>query len=79
MESASQHLLLDDSVMLNPGILWRRPGTWRRRVHIGTIVAFDGWIEDVRLWVWAGTTGNRLAKLTADRIAASEAIGVRWT
>ena len=49
------------------------------RGHVETVVAFDGWREDVRLGVWVTTTRSRRAKLPAERIAALDAIGMRWT
>jgi len=48
------------------------------RGHVETVAA-DGWREDVRLGVWVTTTRNRRAKLPAERIAALDAIGMRWT
>jgi len=49
------------------------------RGHVETVVAFDGWPEDVRLGVRITTTRNRRAKLPAERIAALDTIGMRWT
>jgi len=48
------------------------------RGHVETVVAFDGWRENVRLAVWT-TTRSRRAKPPAERIAALDAIGMRWT
>ncbi|MFI6588366.1 Helicase associated domain protein [Embleya sp. NPDC050493] len=49
------------------------------RGHVETVVAFDGWPEDVRLGVWVTTTRSRRPKLPAERIAALDALGMRWT
>jgi len=49
------------------------------RGHVETVVAADGWPEDVRLGVWVTTTRSRRAKLPAERIEALDAIGMRWT
>jgi len=49
------------------------------RGHVETVVAADGWPEDVRLGVWVTTTRSRRAKVPAARIAALDAIGMRWT
>jgi hypothetical protein len=49
------------------------------RGHVESVVAFDGWAEDVRLGVWVTTTRSRRAKLPAERIEALDAIGMRWT
>ncbi|MFI6587427.1 Helicase associated domain protein [Embleya sp. NPDC050493] len=49
------------------------------RGHVETVTAFDGWREDVRLGVWITTTRSRRAKLPAERIAALDALGMRWT
>jgi len=49
------------------------------RGHVETVVAADGWREDVRLGVWITTTRNRRTKLPTERIAALDAIGIRWT
>jgi len=48
------------------------------RGHVETVVAADGWPEDVRLGVWVTTTRSRRAKLPAERIEALDAIGMRW-
>jgi len=48
------------------------------RGHVETVVTADGWREDVRLGVWITTTRSRRAKLPAERIAALDAIGMRW-
>ncbi|WP_406277285.1 helicase associated domain-containing protein [Embleya sp. NBC_00896] len=48
------------------------------RGHVESVVAFDGWPEDVRLGVWITTTRNRRPKLPAERIAALDALGMRW-
>ncbi|MFE3199158.1 hypothetical protein [Embleya sp. NPDC059237] len=47
------------------------------RAHVESVVAFDGWPEDVRLVVWVTTTGSRRAKPAAERIAESDALGMR--
>ncbi|MFI6985900.1 helicase associated domain-containing protein [Embleya sp. NPDC050154] len=44
-----------------------------------TVTAFDGWAEDVRLGLWVSTTRSRRTKLPAERIAALDALGMRWT
>ncbi|MFI1586272.1 helicase associated domain-containing protein [Embleya sp. NPDC020630] len=49
------------------------------RAHVESVVAFDGWPEDVRLGVWVTTTRSRRAKLSAERIAELDALGMRWT
>ncbi|MFI1386353.1 helicase associated domain-containing protein [Embleya sp. NPDC020886] len=49
------------------------------RAHVESVVAADGWPEDVRLGVWITTTRNRRAKLPAERIAALDVLGMRWT
>ncbi|MYS79602.1 helicase associated domain-containing protein [Embleya scabrispora] len=49
------------------------------RGHVETVVAFDGWREDVRLGVWITTTRTRRPKLPAERIAALDALDMRWT
>ncbi|MFI6986510.1 helicase associated domain-containing protein [Embleya sp. NPDC050154] len=49
------------------------------RGHVESVVAFDGWREDVRLGVWITTTKSRRAKLPAERITALDALGMRWT
>ncbi|MEU0940224.1 helicase associated domain-containing protein [Embleya sp. NPDC005971] len=49
------------------------------RAHVETVTAFDGWPEDVRLGVWITTTRSRKAKLPEERIAALDALGMRWT
>ncbi|OPC76423.1 hypothetical protein B4N89_47320 [Embleya scabrispora] len=49
------------------------------RAHVETVVAFDGWPEDVRLGVWITTTRSRKAKLSEQRIAELDALGMRWT
>ncbi|MYW00370.1 helicase associated domain-containing protein, partial [Streptomyces sp. SID3343] len=49
------------------------------RGHVESVVAFDGWPEDVRLGVWVTTTRSRRAKLPAERVAALDALGMRWT
>ncbi|MFE3199152.1 helicase associated domain-containing protein [Embleya sp. NPDC059237] len=49
------------------------------RAHVETVVAFDGWPEDVRLGVWVTTTRSRRAKLPAERIEVLDALGMRWT
>ncbi|MGW1666886.1 helicase associated domain-containing protein, partial [Streptomyces microflavus] len=49
------------------------------RGHVETVTAFDGWREDVRLGVWVTTTRSRRAKLPAQRIAALDALDMRWT
>ncbi|MYW04758.1 helicase associated domain-containing protein [Streptomyces sp. SID3343] len=49
------------------------------RAHMETVVAFDGWPQDVRLGVWVTTTGSRRAKSPAGRIAALDALGMRRT
>ncbi|MFI1386646.1 Helicase associated domain protein [Embleya sp. NPDC020886] len=49
------------------------------RGHVESVVAFDGWPEDVRLGVWVTTTRSRRAKLPAERIAALDVLGMRWT
>ncbi|WP_331773260.1 helicase associated domain-containing protein (plasmid) [Embleya sp. NBC_00888] len=64
-----------------------RPGAFRKRVgnlevprrHVETVVAFDGWSEQVRLGVWITTTRSRRAKLPAERSTALDELGVRWT
>jgi len=48
------------------------------RGHVETVVAFDGWREDVRLGAWVTTTRSRRAELPAERVAALDAIGMRW-
>jgi len=48
------------------------------RGHVGTVVAADGWPEDVRIGVWVTTTRSRRTKSPAERIAASDEIGMRW-
>jgi len=48
------------------------------RAHVETVTAFDGWPEDVRLGVWVTTTRSRRAKLPTERIAALDALGMRW-
>jgi len=52
---------------------WRSP-----RTSPCSVVAFDEWTEDVRPGVWIATTGNRRAKLPAERIEALDALGMRW-
>ncbi|MFI1386358.1 helicase associated domain-containing protein [Embleya sp. NPDC020886] len=42
-------------------------------------MAFDGRPEDVRLGVWVTTTRNRRAKLSAERVAVLDVLGMRWT
>ncbi|MFE3206154.1 Helicase associated domain protein [Embleya sp. NPDC059237] len=49
------------------------------RAHVESVVAADGWPEDVRLGVWVTTTRSRRAKLSAERIAELDALGMRWT
>ncbi|WP_439678183.1 helicase associated domain-containing protein [Embleya sp. MST-111070] len=49
------------------------------RGHVETVVAFDGWPEDVRLGVWVTTTRSRRAKLSGERIAELDVLGMRWT
>ncbi|MFI1585594.1 Helicase associated domain protein [Embleya sp. NPDC020630] len=49
------------------------------RGHVESVTAFDGWPEDVRLGVWVTTTRSRRAKLSAERIAELDALGMRWT
>ena len=45
------------------------------RGHVETVVAYDGWREDVRLGVWITTTRTRRPKLPAERITALDALG----
>ncbi|MFE3206176.1 helicase associated domain-containing protein [Embleya sp. NPDC059237] len=49
------------------------------RAHVESVVAFDGWPEDVRLGVWVTTSGSRRARLSAERVAEMDASGMRWT
>ncbi|MFE5331318.1 helicase associated domain-containing protein [Embleya sp. NPDC056575] len=49
------------------------------RAHVETVTAFDGWPQDVRLGVWVTTTRSRRAKLSEERIAELDALGMRWT
>ncbi|MYW04400.1 hypothetical protein GT354_40235 [Streptomyces sp. SID3343] len=48
------------------------------RAHVETVVAFDGRPEDLRLGVWVTTTRSRRPKLPAERVAALDALGMRW-
>ncbi|MYW04791.1 helicase associated domain-containing protein, partial [Streptomyces sp. SID3343] len=69
------------------GIALNAAAAYRERVghlevprgHVETVTAFDGWSENVRLGVWVTTTRNRRTKLPAERIAALDALGMRWT
>ncbi|MFE3308746.1 Helicase associated domain protein [Embleya sp. NPDC059213] len=47
--------------------------------HVESVVAFDGWPEDVGSRVWITTTRSRRAKLSAERIAVLDALDMRWT
>ncbi|MFI6585637.1 helicase associated domain-containing protein [Embleya sp. NPDC050493] len=49
------------------------------RGHAEPVVASDGWPEDVQLGVWMTTTRSRKAKLPPQRIAALDALAMRWT
>ncbi|MFE5325511.1 helicase associated domain-containing protein [Embleya sp. NPDC056575] len=49
------------------------------RAHVESVVAFDGWPEDVRVGVWVTTSRSRRAKLSEERIAGLDALGMRWT
>jgi len=49
------------------------------RGHVETVVAFDSRREDVRLGVWITTTRSRRPKLPTERIAALDALDMRWT
>ncbi|MFI1386316.1 helicase associated domain-containing protein [Embleya sp. NPDC020886] len=49
------------------------------RGHVETVTAFDGWAEDVRLGVWVTITRSRKAKPPTERIAALDALDMRWT
>ncbi|MGW9210954.1 helicase associated domain-containing protein [Embleya sp. NPDC055664] len=49
------------------------------RAHVESVTAFDGWPKDVRLRVWVTTTRSRRAKLSEERIAELDALGMRRT
>ncbi|MFE3199156.1 helicase associated domain-containing protein [Embleya sp. NPDC059237] len=47
------------------------------RADVESVTAFGGWPQDVRLGVWVTTTRSRRAELSAERIAALDALGMR--
>ncbi|MFF7250152.1 helicase associated domain-containing protein [Embleya sp. NPDC008237] len=49
------------------------------RRHVETVIAFGGWPEDVRLGVRITTTRSRRPELPDERIAALDALAMRWT
>ncbi|MFE5326052.1 helicase associated domain-containing protein [Embleya sp. NPDC056575] len=49
------------------------------RAHVESVVAFDGWPEDVRVGVWVTTSRSRRAKPAAERIAELHVLGMRRT
>ena len=49
------------------------------RKHIETVTGEDGVEQQVRLGVWLSNQRARRDKLTAERVTALDALGIRWS